>query len=147
MKKKEEISPPPPSKDVPPTAGFSSNATDKSRHLQEAANKTSLLANQGPVTPLQDPIKPLETQFHQTHTALFTQERRGFFGVLRKTSVKSNWDLSQIIQHAKNENNRSRRACISLGWLDKDGRLSVDAPKEVQDTYNKCIEPPTPKCF
>jgi len=89
-------------------------------------------------------VKPLAELFHSKHESLYKSERgQGCFGWLRKTNVKSDWDLNQIIQHARSSNNRSRRVCVALNWMNKDGTLNIKAPPEVEDAYKASIEPKT----
>lgn len=35
----------------------------------------------------------------------------------------------------KKKNNRSREACVKLGWMNKDGSLHNDAPQIVSENY------------
>lgn len=44
--------------------------------------------------------------------------------------------LADIIQHAANDNNRSRKVCIKLGWMKPNGELTEDAPETV---VNRCF--------
>lgn len=84
-------------------------------------------------------MSPIEL-FREEHKKLFDKSKAGFGGYFRNTKLTSKMDLTQIIEHAKNHDNRSRQACINLGWMDKNGTLNKDTverpiPQEVQDAY------------
>lgn len=73
--------------------------------------------------------------FLATHNQLFSKDKAGFFGKLRRTKVSENDSLGEILERAKDKNNRSRKVCIELGWMNKDGTLSAKAPEPVVNQY------------
>lgn len=56
--------------------------------------------------------------------------------------LKANMTLAEIITHAKKENNRSRKACVALHWMQKDGTMLSTAPTPVKRAY--ADSPPAP---
>lgn len=82
--------------------------------------------------------KTPKEQFLAEHGRLFDNSKKGIFGIFRTTNLDENMNLKQILQYAKENNNRSRQACINLGWMKKDGTLNSDNPNlptEVSDAY------------
>ena len=77
-------------------------------------------------------------QFLREHTRLFNESKSGILGVFRKTTLDKISSLAEILQYAKENDNRSRQACINLGWMNKDGALNTknsDLPQEIKDSY------------
>lgn len=74
-------------------------------------------------------------KFRKVHKIFFEMSTIGFFRGFRKTKVDKDepWILEQVLQHAKNGNNRSRAACVELGWLTKDGQLNRENKDEIPD--------------
>lgn len=66
-------------------------------------------------------VDQLKKFFHIYHGQMFKDSKQGFFGCFRNTKIKDNMSLKDIIDHAKHANNRSRQACIQLGWMDGKG--------------------------
>ena len=48
----------------------------------------------------------------------------GCFGFCRRTEVRSDMTLTEIIDHAQKHDNRNRKVCVALGWMDKNGSLN-----------------------
>ena len=62
----------------------------------------------------------------------------GFFYLFRRTKIDySSHDLSIIIRHAVENNNRTRKVFINLGWMDEKGGLTEAAPQPVRDHYSR----------
>jgi len=55
-------------------------------------------------------------------------ERHSFW-----SSEKKPDSLKDIYEHAKQKNNRTRKVCVKLGWMDKKGNLTDNAPKEMKE--------------
>ncbi len=72
------------------------------------------------------------TNFIALHKQKFQSDKAEFF--IRKTEVKADWSLGQILQHAMSYDNRSRRVCEDLGWLNRDGTVKETAPDIVKGT-------------
>jgi len=77
----------------------------------------------------------LAGEFSVEHKRLFDKSKAGIFGFLRKTNLKADSLLSDILQYAKDNNNRSRQACVNLGWMNIDGTLATGAPEEIKLLY------------
>lgn len=80
--------------------------------------------------------------FLDEHERLLTASKKGLFRYFRNTNLDRSKPLDQILQYAKDNDNRSRQACINLGWMKKDGTLNndnPDLPQEVSEAY-KTIE-------
>ncbi|MFC3909904.1 hypothetical protein ACFORL_12575 [Legionella dresdenensis] len=78
--------------------------------------------------------------FLNEYDALFTADKAGFFGVYRNKGIKPEWSLAEIIQHAQSDNNRSRQACINLGWMDKQGKIKNEALLQAVSSCQEKIE-------
>lgn len=63
-----------------------------------------------------------------------------FYSCFIKTEVNENWGINDILKHAMQNNNRSQKICIDLGWLDADGKLT-----EKGKTLQKACTPPINK--
>lgn len=71
--------------------------------------------------------------FKKKHSEL---RKNAYWGLgITNTNLSGNETLSEILEHAKKENNRSREACVKLGWMNKDGSLHNDAPQIVRENY------------
>lgn len=70
--------------------------------------------------------------FLESHTQKLQSDKESFS--IRRTVVKQDWNLEQILQHATSYDNRSRQVCEQLGWLDRDGTVKIDAPEIIQST-------------
>lgn len=84
--------------------------------------------------------KTPKQQFLDEHEKLFVKSKKGIFEKFRNTNLDKDMNLSQILQYAKDNNNRSRKACIKLGWMKIDGTLNEqnpNLPSEVRDAYPK----------
>jgi hypothetical protein len=66
---------------------------------------------------------------------MFEQDKKGLFGFFKRTKVSSKDSLSDILERASESNNRSRKVFVKLGWMTKEGKLTEDAPKPIQDNY------------
>lgn len=75
--------------------------------------------------------------FQEEHNRLFEKSKNSFLGGWRKTGIQPNWELSDYLKHAQEHNNRSRQAFINLGWMDKNGSLTEQAPKDLRDSSSK----------
>ncbi|STX52150.1 serine/threonine-protein kinase [Legionella busanensis] len=74
-------------------------------------------------------------KFFSTHKELLMQEKKsGFFK--HPTSIKGHESLVKILEHAAAKNNRTRFACVILGWLKEDGSLAANAPLEISEAYS-----------
>ncbi|KTD82291.1 hypothetical protein [Legionella waltersii] len=82
-----------------------------------------------------------QQQFFREHARLLALDRQAPFGSWRKTTItedsKQQMSLSEIVEHAMESKNRSRQACINLGWMKKDGTIADTAPKEVLDCVSE----------
>jgi len=56
-----------------------------------------------------------------------------FFQCFRSTELTGSETLAEILKHAAKENNRSRKVCVDLGWMNEDGTITKDAPQPVKD--------------
>lgn len=72
------------------------------------------------------------TAFLAAHEQKLQSDKQSFF--IRRTFVKKDWSLEQILQHAISDDNRSRSVCEQLGWLNKDGSEKDTAPEVIQST-------------
>ncbi|MBV9575964.1 MAG: hypothetical protein JO149_05020 [Gammaproteobacteria bacterium] len=54
----------------------------------------------------------------------------------KEGELKTNMSLAQILDHAKQKDNRSRQACIALKWMGKDGAILNAAPDLVKRAYH-----------
>lgn len=61
-----------------------------------------------------------------------------WFG-LTKNNLKEDWTLRQIIAHGLEADNRTRAACVSLGWLTQDGKLKDTAPDVVKQEASSIL--------
>lgn len=92
-------------------------------------------------TPHEIPIsetekKRLEQAFFKLHRHIFSGESGCcFFSFCRNTKTKADWDLKKIIEHAMSADNRSRRVCELLGWLNK-GKMADGAPEYLKTVAN-----------
>ncbi|MDI9818602.1 MULTISPECIES: hypothetical protein [unclassified Legionella] len=83
-------------------------------------------------------------QFITAHQALLMEEKSVcLVGMFRRTNVNYYQDLSEIIKHAQTSNNRSRQVCVSLGWMNRDGSLTNEAPNDVKAAAKKDDSTPT----
>jgi hypothetical protein len=81
----------------------------------------------------------LKQKFLDVHTKLYNESKKGFFGYFRNTNLKKESSLEEIIHYARDNNNRSRQACIKLGWMKKDGSLNTnnpDLPEKIRQAYS-----------
>jgi hypothetical protein len=93
----------------------------------------------------QEPIKQAEklsaddykSKFLEKHTEIFNEDKKGLFGSYKNTELKETDSLSDIIQHARAKDNRSREAFVALGWMDKKGNIInndlAEAAKETSE--------------
>ncbi|STX29237.1 cysteine protease domain, YopT-type [Legionella beliardensis] len=79
--------------------------------------------------------------FQAEHRRLFTKDKDGFFSKWYKTELKNDWELSDYLKHAKENNNRSREAFVNLNWMNKDGTLTENAPEEILEAYFSMDDP------
>lgn len=61
----------------------------------------------------------------------------GMFARFRSTKVYPEWKLNDMYQHAQTENNRSRKLCVSLGWMHADGQLTQLGTDLKQEAENR----------
>ncbi|MCW8472262.1 hypothetical protein OQJ19_16645 [Fluoribacter gormanii] len=78
--------------------------------------------------------KGFEQDFHREHQKLRQNE---WFKGRRKSSIIGTEQLSEILEHASQKNNRSRAVCVKLGWLKKDGTLADKAPDIIKQSYHQ----------
>ncbi|KTC89484.1 hypothetical protein [Fluoribacter dumoffii] len=78
--------------------------------------------------------KVFEQAFHRVHQKLRENE---WFKFARKSSIGGKESLSEILGHAAQNDNRSRAACVKLGWLKKDGTLADKVPSIIEESYRK----------
>lgn len=81
------------------------------------------------------PVNNAVNEFFMNYTKLLTAESKFGQSIFRKTYVQKDWDLRQILEHAMQSNNRSRRVCVTLGWLDKEGKIPNSAPQIIQKLF------------
>ncbi|STX55606.1 Uncharacterised protein [Legionella beliardensis] len=79
-----------------------------------------------------------EKAFHQAHTKRMCKE---YFQFFRKTTIKGSESLSDILAHAAAKDNRSRKVCVKLGWLNKDGSVKESAPDKIRENHPNYIIP------
>jgi Acetyltransferase (GNAT) domain len=73
-------------------------------------------------------------RFLGIHNKRLSQEKSTcFIGFFRKTNLRPDMTMQDIINHAKRENNRSRKIMVELGWLTKDGKISNNAPECIRN--------------
>lgn len=70
--------------------------------------------------------------FLKAHSEVLSHDKASIFGSFKQTNVRENANLKDILEHAMKENNRSRLVCIELGWLNKNGDITDDAPDIVK---------------
>jgi hypothetical protein len=74
-------------------------------------------------------------EFFKNYTKLLTAESKFGQSIFRKTYVQKDWGLREILEHAMQSNNRSRRVCVTLGWLDKEGKIPNSAPQIIKKQF------------
>lgn len=101
-------------------------------NLIDSAAAASDISHSQPMEQLsqEDPCK----LFFEKHRALFAKSKNSCCGFFRKTKVSPSWSIEEIIQHARQNNNRSREACVQLGWIKRDGTLT----KNFLDRFTFC---------
>ena len=67
--------------------------------------------------------------FRKKYAALYKEQSKGFFGCFRSSNLED-YDFLTIIEHAQKSNNRSRRICMQLGWMDAKGQLTKNSVAE-----------------
>ena len=60
----------------------------------------------------------------------------GMFGWLRKSRVTGEMTLTDLINHAQSADNRSRFVFNQLGWLNRDGSVTDQAPEAIKNLDN-----------
>jgi hypothetical protein len=87
----------------------------------------------------------LKGRFIEQHKALYNQQKAQLGGFFRRTvyvNKKGQLDynkmtLTEILQHAIKNNNRSRQVCFEIGWLDLKGNLLINsAPPHIKELFN-----------
>lgn len=74
-------------------------------------------------------------EFFKNYKKLLTAESKFGQSIFRKTYVRKVWGLREILEHAMQSNNRSRRVCVTLGWLDKEGKIPNSAPQIIKKQF------------
>ncbi|KTD51117.1 hypothetical protein [Legionella quateirensis] len=77
-------------------------------------------------------VESARALFFKSHREAFKKSQSGCFGFFRRTEVRSNMTLTEIIEHAQKHDNRSRKVCVALGWMDKNGALNEVARELIQ---------------
>lgn len=67
------------------------------------------------------------------HRAHLEHDRAGFFGFFRRTNVDLTMSTPEIILHALQADNRSRKVCIELGWITRQGAIAASAPGYIKN--------------
>jgi hypothetical protein len=93
------------------------------------------------------PVDDPKEKFILEHKRLFAEDKKGVFAWFRTTKLTdyNDWSLKDILQHAKDHNNRSRQACVKLGWMNSDGTLKAEdsVPEDVKNAYHSDDQTPT----
>ena len=76
-------------------------------------------------------------QFFENHKNLLMNESKFGQSLFKKTEIQENWNLKEILEHATNSDNRSRKVCVALGWLDKEGQIPETAPQVIKDQFRQ----------
>lgn len=71
-------------------------------------------------------VEEARALFFICHEEEFKRAKSGWFGFFRKTEVKPNMTLQELLEHAQKHNNRSRYICVALGWMDEHGALKEE---------------------
>ena len=77
--------------------------------------------------------KEAKDSFTIRHDELFKEAKSGFFGFFRNTKLNPDWSLKEIIEHGMAYDNRTRQVCVEMGWLNKTGDLSENAPDFIKE--------------
>lgn len=72
--------------------------------------------------------------FNDAHQARRQSE---YFKFARSSKIEYKETLDQILKHAASGDNRSRKVCIDLKWMDNKGELLESAPGVVKDAFSK----------
>ncbi len=70
-----------------------------------------------------------KTDFLKCYDALYAKDKKGCFGFFRTSQLNRAWSLKEILDHGVNHNNRTRKICLALGWLDPKGQLLQPLPE------------------
>lgn len=78
-------------------------------------------------------VDTIRREFFQRHDQAFLDDGNLFCGLYRpKTEVRNDWTMQQILTHAQNKSNRSRKICFDMGLMDEKGVLT-DRGKNILD--------------
>ncbi len=113
-------------------AGLNQSAdVSKANTLQSSVNAASASTSQyQSASTYQNAIN----DFMKRHSELFIEEKtQCFIGFFRRTQVKPNMTLAEIIAHAQTSNNRSRRICVEFNWIDNEGTPNPQIEQYLQD--------------
>lgn len=79
----------------------------------------------------------LREKFLFKHAEAIEKQQKELFGSWQKTKIQSSLKLSDIINHAMNNQSLGRDVCVELGWLNKDGSLNQSAPAIIRSTFEE----------
>jgi hypothetical protein len=68
-----------------------------------------------------------EERFFNAHSRQLKNDKDSYFGIfarLRSSKVDAGWKLDDIYAQAQTGSNRTRKICVSLGWMHPDGQLT-----------------------
>ena len=153
-KKKRDAAVAPTLKDNRTDPSSLNNSASSEKGGEQAENREPEI--QGSSSKIESPIQSeeeLKACFINQHKALYTQQKAQWDGFFRRTVYVdgqghldySNMNLTEILQHAIKNNNRSRQACSDIKWLDLKGNLIDTAPQHIKDLFNNIQSTSTKK--